>query len=809
MTNLHSDRHHNRRTFCFGIGLAVCCLAVGHLTLNQSTANELQESRSSKSPSTQQRLQAESQQFQAHVVPLLKQFCLDCHNSDSQEGGITLQENETVETVRDNRKAWNRVLKILRVGAMPPKEYEERPTDTQREEAVSAIESILTFVDCDSEPDPGRITARRLNRSEYNNTIRDLIGRDFKPAKDFPSDDVGYGFDNIGDVLTLSPLLFEKYMSAAEKVANESIVVTDSDSPEKQVIAPLQAKGGAVSWNGFRSLTSTGSVTGKFQLSYLGRYTLRVEAAADQAGPDLAKMELRVNGKRIGLHQIKDHFESAVYESKFEVESDGPIQNGKCRIEARFVNDYYNPKAADKKDRDRNLFVGQLELVSPTDQSRIAYPKSHTRIVVARPGKNKTARQAAREVLSPFLMRAFRRPQPSSEVQRYVELAMDAMARGESYDRAIQLCVQAALVSPNFLFRLENDPQPHNPRHRHQVDQFELASRLSYFLWSSMPDNELFALATEGVLSKPDVLRLQVERMLADDKSQALVDNFASQWLNLRLLDSATPSKRVFPEFNGSLRKSMRRETELFFKAILDENRSIFEFLNADFTFVNEQLAKHYGIDGIKGKKFQRVSLKETQRSGVLTQASILTLTSDSGRTLPVNRGKWVLENIWGTPPPEPPADVPALDEVQKSHPKETLRQQLARHRSDPICASCHVVMDPIGLGFENFDAIGRWRDKEKKLPIDASGELPGSGRFSSPVELLRLIAQREDDFSRHLARTMLTYALGRGLEYYDKCAVDKILIGLKSDNYRFQTLIHEIVLSEPFLKRRGDGATQ
>ncbi len=408
--------------------------------------------------------------------------------------------------------------------------------------------------------------------------------------------------------------------------------------------------------------------------------------------------------------------------------------------------------------------------------------------------------------MSAFAARAFRRPLRPDEIKPYVELTL-AATKEDPFDRAIQTGLTAILVSPHFLFRIEQPGNPSEGADPLPIGAYELASRLSYFLWSSMPDEELFRTAADGSLLKQDVLEGQVRRMLRDPKAQALVANFAVQWLNLALLDAANPNRKIFKDFDRDLRADMRRETELFFESIVRDDRSILDLLNGRYTFLNERLAKLYGIAGVDGEQFRLVSLTGTPRAGVLTQASILTLTSQPTRTSPVKRGKWILETMLGAAPPPPPPNVPELAATEKANPKASLREQLAIHRDNPKCSICHKVMDPLGFGLENFDGIGRWREKEKGRPIDASGELPGGVSFRGPIELVGVLAKRQDAFRRHLSRTLLTYALGRGLEYYDDCAVDRIVEATREHADRFSVLVNEIVRSEPFLKRRGGGA--
>jgi hypothetical protein len=397
----------------------------------------------------------------------------------------------------------------------------------------------------------------------------------------------------------------------------------------------------------------------------------------------------------------------------------------------------------------------------------------------------------------------------ADEVDRLVRLADSVLDQRGSFEQAIQTAVAAVLVSPHFLFRIEDDGAAYAASPVRELNGYELASRLSYFLWSSMPDDELFTLAGRGELHDEAVLAQQVRRMIADPKSAALVENFAGQWLNLRNLDEATPDPKQFPGFDADLKHAMRRETELLFDAVMREDRRILEFLIADFTFVNERLAKHYGIDGVTGERFQQIRLPADQRVGLLTQASILTLTSNPTRTSAVKRGKWIMENILGTPPPDPPANVPGLEETQQAKPDATLREQLVLHRQNAVCASCHIQMDELGFGFENFDPVGRWRVEDDGKPIDSAGELPSGERFRGPIELVRILSQRERAFAEALTRKMLTYALGRGLQYYDQCAVEAIVQRMDQNDFRFSSLVLGIVTSEPFRMRRTQGENQ
>jgi hypothetical protein len=425
--------------------------------------------------------------------------------------------------------------------------------------------------------------------------------------------------------------------------------------------------------------------------------------------------------------------------------------------------------------------------------------------MTCRPADKTDPADCARAILRPFATRAFRRPATDNEIERLTRLVATAVKEGDSFERGIQVALEAVLVSPHFLFRIELDRDPLNPRAVRTINDYELATRLSYFLWSSMPDDELLKLAHDGTLRKEGNLAAQVHRMLKDPRASALVDNFAGQWLQLRNLQLANPDRKQFPGFDEELRKAMETETKLFFEAIIREDRSVLEFLDADFTFVNERLAKHYGIKGVKGEQFQKVALTNGERGGLLSQASILTVTSNPTRTSPVKRGKWILENLLNAPPPPPPPNVPELEEAKAGKPLEgTLRQRMEQHRTNPACAVCHTQMDAIGFGLENYDPVGAWRTKDGNADIDPSGTLPGDLTFKTPAELKAILKARDGEFRRCLAEKLLTYALGRGLEYYDKCTVDIIVKNVAASHDRFSALVLEIVNCDAFQKRRG-----
>jgi mono/diheme cytochrome c family protein len=591
--------------------------------------------------------------FAQDLRPLFAKYCVMCHGGSKPKAHLALDAFKDEASILKSPDVLDKIQEKIRAREMPP-QNKPQPNEAEQKLITHWIDTKLAKLSqSDGKRDPGRVTIRRLNRVEYNNTIRDLVGIDFHAADDFPADDVGYGFDNIGDVLSMAPILMERYLDAAERIV------------AKAFATPLV--------------------------------------------------------------------------------------------------------------RQRILFR------QPTDQNKV---------------------ECARQIIERFAFHAYRRPVKPEEVDRLVGLVTQAEAQGDSFDRGIQIALQAVLVSPHFLFRIELDPEPRNENAVHPLNDFELASRLSYFLWTSMPDDELFEQARQNKLHEDAVLEAQTRRMLKDPKAHALVENFAGQWLELRNLKTMTPDASLFPTFDESLRSAMLKESELFFESIVKEDRSVLDFLDADFTFLNERLARHYGIQGVQGDQFQRVHLTSDQRGGILTQASILTVTSNPTRTSPVKRGKWILENILGTPPPPPPPDVPELKEGKEL--TGTLRQRMEQHRANPSCATCHQRMDPLGFGFENYDAVGAWRTKDGQSSIDPSGVLPDAKSFKGPKELKAILKGKEEEFRRCLAEKMLTYALGRGLEFYDKAAIQQISGNVASKENRFSALVVEIVKSDPFRKRRG-----
>jgi len=743
--------------------------------------------------------------FHKEVLPVLQQYCWDCHGDGMDKGDVSLDAFTNVTAVLKDRRIWERVMHTVESGEMPPKK-KKQPTAAERELVGKWIDQTLFPIDPDN-PDPGRVTIRRLNRTEYNNTIRDLVGVEFRPADDFPQDDLGYGFDNIGDALSLPPILLEKYLAAAEQVLDAAIVVGKPETPVWRFEA-ADLQGGQD--NGpVRGLPSNGEIFAWIKFPLPGKYLMRVRAHGEQAGDDRVRMVLRHEDRDLQQFEVKQgKNRPGDFELEFEV-----AQAGEQRVAVAFLNDYYEEKwveipregrrpRREMRIADRNFFCHFLEVTGPLGVE-IPLPETHRRIFTRLPASAGEEAAVAREVIGSFAQRAWRRPVAPAELDRLMNLHASLREGEESFEAAVKQTLTAVLVSPHFLFRGELQPDPNNPAQVQDIDEYALASRLSYFLWSSMPDEELFALAARKQLRKQ--LAAQLDRMLKSPKAEALTANFAGQWLQLRQLEVLEPDRKKFPAFDEQLRADMRRETERLFGHIVHEDRPVSDFLLADYTFLNERLARHYGLPGVSGDEFVRVSLAGTPRQGVLTHGSILTLTSNPTRTSPVKRGKWVLENILSTPPPPPPPGVPELEAGEKL--TGTLRQRMEKHSENAGCASCHQRMDPIGFAFEHFDGVGAYRDRDGGDPVEPAGQLPGGEAFQDHRGLNEILASaKRADFLRCLAEKLLTYALGRGLEYYDRPAVARIVQSLEQNELRFSALVRGVVDSVPFQKRRGEG---
>lgn len=740
---------------------------------------------------------------EAKFLPFLQKHCIGCHGAEKQKAGMNIEAFlENGKPKIEDRREWETILELIMSREMPP-EDKPQPSEPLRHDISDYLEAHLESFDCSGPTTAGAVTARRLNRDEYANTIRDLTGVTFKASEAFPRDEVGYGFDNIGDVLSLSPLLMEKYLDAAETIVDEAMLSEVPPWPpvkrfEESDLTPKGGDAVRIVRERYLGLYREGSGEVVYEAPAKGQYLLQIRAFQDKAGPEHAKMAVTINRELVAEVDVTaEGRQPEIFRMPVQ------LDQGKATISVAYTNNYVDSQNRNPELRgDRNLFIDYVEVEGPSDLPRPPLPATHMAIIPSQPqaGEEKAL---AREIFQGFASKAFRRPVTPNELDRLTALTMSIFDEDEStFEGSVKVGVMAVLASPHFLYRWELDDRQIESEAR-VLGGHELAARLSYFLWSSMPDEELTQMASKNQLGELPVLRAQVKRMLADPKANALVSNFTGQWLQTRNLATVAPNPETFPEFDESLRVSMQQETELFVQSIVDDDLSVLSLLDADYTFLNERLARHYGIEGVQGDGFQRVALdRSSRRGGILTQASILTITSEETRTSPVVRGKWVLEQILGTPPPPPPPDVAELEESKEAHESASLRERLEMHRNHPDCAGCHAKMDPIGFALENYDAIGRWRDTDGDFPIDPAGKLVGGIEIGGPEDLKRALVQKER-FVETLSEKLLTYALGRGTEYYDKCAIDLIVEQLKANDHRFSSLVDAIVTSEPFLKRQ------
>lgn len=876
-----------------------------------------------------------AREYETDVAPLLRKYCFECHGGGAREGGVALDEEPQLERLIANHKLWDQVQKLVACHVMPPVDA-DAPTREERTRIVKWIDDVVFYCD-PARPDPGHVVLRRLNRAEYNNSVRDIFFVRVRPADSFPPDDSGYGFDNIGDVLNISPVLMDKYVRAARQVMDEALVITppkmvnmqfvrgkpsrrlerfagevDVENPvlqtgvaiglrvevpqdsvyrvtvqgagrsagqrpvalevvvDDQPVATLeltgnwderwaswkprsafvdlkagtrrvafrlpahQASSGAEpaadeSWRaaisglaiegpfaptrgipseflkrltersalGPRMLTLSGEdferVQGRqgtdtgstwfaanghcavtIRVPLAGKYRFRVKAGAQQAGSEPARFEVRGEGRSLGTFAVHAKEQAAQW-----IEFVGDLPAGDPRLEVAFLNEFRDAGTGEE----RWLWFHEMKIEGPLEEDTGLAP-TNLPDLVAKVGRL-----------------IFRRPLHERELNKLTALMEQAGAAGVSPLESLRLALETMLISPKFLFHPAPQPVGEVTHGSASIDEFTLASRLSFLFWSTTPDEELLRLAEQGTLRAQ--LRPQVTRLLADSRSEAFTRNFAGQWLQLRDVDLISTNRRQFPEFTRQLATDMRRESEMLFNHLLHENRSVIDFLNADYTFVNERLADHYGLEGVRGRDFRKVSLAGMPRGGILTHAGVLSLTSHPLRTSPVKRGKYILEQILGTPPPPAPGDAPPFKE-RGFDPKLTLRQRFEQHRENKACASCHAFLDPMGMALENYDPIGRWRERDGRQPVDAGGELITGQKFKNFEELRTLlVSEHRDDFLRSLCEQLLTYSLGRGLEYTDKLAVREIMRRATEDEFRFQTILVAVCESVPFQRMR------
>jgi mono/diheme cytochrome c family protein len=730
------------------------------------------------------------------AAPFLRLYCLRCHEKKSDDGGEVLLGPLVEKGAHAEHVAlWKKVRDKVASGEMPPEEEKLRPRQEERDAVAAWIKRALAASDPAAPSDPGRVTVRRLNRAEWSYTVQDLLGV-YRAPDELPADDVGYGFDRIGDVLSLPPLLLERHLSVAESIAAEALVDFKPMKLrlEAEQMERADTEGGT--HGEFAVLYSNGRFEKKVDFPWSCDYTIRIRAYGMQAGPEKARMALVLDGRVVEDFEVAATEKAPkVYEAKLKIEA------GARKVAAAFTNDYYDPNAADPGNRDRNLAVDWIEVEGPKEPPKL--PWAQRTYVTKRPGPKATPaerRAIAKDVLGPLVSRAFRRPAKPDEVERLAKLVDLGMQEGETFEGGLRLAIQGLLVSPAFLYRLELESAPDTPGVE-LLDDHALATRLSYFLWSSLPDDELAKKAASKTLANE--LEAQTRRLLADAKSSRLVEQFAAQWLHLRKLDTLAFDPKTFPGFDDELRAAARAETLALFEAVLRENRSVQELLDADFTFVNERLAKHYGIEGVHGPELRRVAAPE-ERRGLLGHASVLMATSSPTRTSPVKRGKWVLDVLLDDPPPPPTPGSDSLKDAD-TQTTRTLRERLEQHRARKECAVCHTRMDALGFALEKFDAIGNVREKDGDSEIDDEGQLPDGAKVRGAPGLRAWLDKRPRQVARALAKKLLVFALGRGPIAGDEAALDRAVDSVAPD-YKLQDLVVAVTKLEAFRKRRVDG---
>lgn len=812
--------------------------------------------------------------YRKDIEPILKEFCFDCHGDGANKGKVTLDEFPSDDALLGNHDLWLEVLKNVRAGLMPPAK-KPHPSDAQKERLAQWIKSGSFGIDANN-PDPGRVTVRRLNRVEYRNTIRDLLEVEFDTQAEFPADDSGHGFDNIGDVLTLSPLLLEKYLAAARTVVNKAVPVVSAVPAERVIVGKDFRRGAGASEGTTNRVTQSGSsltlsyyeaaaATNQFKATNAGRYQFVLDLMANERFVDnqfdynKCRLTFRVDGEALWRQEFTRENNRTLH---YEVEHSWKPGEHELIVELEPLT------PGEKRIRSLTMRIDSVTVRGPLEEKFWVKPKNYGRFFpLDTPRGAPARRQYARSVLAPFVQKAYRRPVDDQTVERLVALAESTYVQpGKTFESGIAQAMVAVLASPRFLFREEAVEPAATGAAYPLVDEFALASRLSYFLWSTMPDEELFQQARQRTLRKN--LSAQVQRMMADARFDGFLRNFVGQWLQARDIETvsidarqvlardAAPdpefekqrkryrelrdkpddqltaedkqerdalgpivSRRFFQplraELNGDLRRAMRQETEQTFAYIVREDRSLRELLDSDYTFLNERLAKHYGLTNLNvmGDELRRVTLPaDSPRGGLLTQGTVLAVTSNPTRTSPVKRGLFILDNLLGTPPPPPPPDIPALEDAAKDLKDRTLtlRETLALHREKPLCSGCHNRMDPLGLALENFNALGMWRESERKQPIDATGKLLTGEDFTDIRDLKRILARRHArEFYQTLTEKMLTYALGRGLEYYDVETVDRIVDCLVKADGKPSALFAGIFESAPFQKTRPAHSTK
>jgi mono/diheme cytochrome c family protein len=746
---------------------------------------------------------------------LLTRYCVTCHNDKLKTAGLVIDAAGT-SNVPAGADVWEKVIRKLRTGQMPPP-GRPRPDNQQVQALASYLETEIDR-DATARPNPGRTEAiHRLNRAEYHNAVRDLLALDTDVASLLPADDMSYGFDNIGGVLKITPSLLDRYMVAARQIAR--VAIGDPVLPPTAETFRLKADLSQDSSFDNLPLGTRGGTAIPYQFPLDADYVIAIEPLG--GGQDAHDLEVSIDGARVKLFRLDPRNGMGAGQG---YDSEGgalnvriPVKAGQHIVTATFIR-----RSAALAESVREPFlaphaegaprtqpsVASVTITGPFDTQGVSDTPSRKRIFSCRPASRGAEGECARQILGGLARRAYRRPVTNAEVGVLMKFYADGREKS-GFDGGIEMAVRRLLVSPEFLFRVETDPANVAAAGTYAVSDLDLASRLSFFLWSSIPDDELLDAAVKGTLRKPGVLERQVRRMLADPKSQAMSENFAGQWLQLRTLEGASPNEFYFPNFGENLRRDFRRETELFFQSILRDDRSVLEFLTADYTYLNERLAKHYGIPNVYGAQFRRVTIPDPNRRGLLGQGSFLTVTSLADRTTVVGRGKWILDTVLGSPPPPPPANVPPLKENTGTGKVLSLRERMEQHRANPVCASCHARMDPLGFALENFDATGQWRERDGDTAIDSSASLPDGSKFQGATGLRQWVLRQPEQFVTALTEKLIIYSTGRGLEYYDAPAVRKIVREAASSDYKFQSLIIGVVKSTPFQMRKASAPAE
>jgi hypothetical protein len=744
---------------------------------------------------------------------VIERYCNDCHDKETHKGNLDLA-TAISRDVTVNPQIWEKVVRRIRARQMPPAD-KKRPDESTYKTVLSELEGSLDAAWA-QHPNPGRTdTFRRLNRTEYQNAIRDLLALEIDAAALLPKDELGHGFDNVG-VANLSPVLLDRYISAAQKISRlavgaaspvggETIRIPADVTQEQHVKGlPPGTRGGALI-----SHTFPQDAEYEIQIRLARDRNEEIEGLYESHDMELLLDRQPIKSFTVAPPRGHKNYETVDQHLKVRI----PVTAGPHKLGVTFAKKSSSLLETKRQPYDAHFnmhrhprqtpAIYQVSINGPYDAKGPGDTPSRRKIFAARPAKAEDEENSAKKILSNLMRRAYRRPITETDLEKPMEFYRQARAN-ESFEGGIETALSAILVNPNFLFRVESDPAGVPPGTTYRVSDINLASRLSFFLWSSIPDDELLTTAERGELHKPAVLEKQVRRMLADSRARNLVRNFGEQWLHLRNLESITPDLRLFPDFDDNLRQALLTETELFFESMLREDRSILNLLQADFTYLNERLARHYGIPNVYGSHFRRVALdRDSVRGGLLRQGSVLTVTSYATRTSPVIRGKWVLENLLGTPPPPPLPDVPALKDNTVAA-TLSVRERLAEHRANAACASCHNMMDPVGFSLENFDAVGRWRTLEDGKPVDASGGLPDGSKFAGVSGLESGLLNRPDVFAVTLTEKLMTFALGRGVEYYDGPAIRKIVREAQAADYRFSSIILGITKSTPFTMRKA-----